>query len=113
MFALPLGGTVAVNILNQLLFTPGAFTNLPFVETLLAYAGVIFTGLSPVSAALTTQELLVERQTAAFWSYTLSSSGGTIPMPSPWIVYTSVYLALAALLVLAAIRRTRQLREPA
>lgn len=113
MFAVPLGGALAVNILNQLLFAPGAFTNIPLLETLVAYVGVIFTGLSPIATALNTQQLLVERQTATFWSFTLSSSGGAIPMPSPWIVYTTLYLALAALLVLAAIRRTRQLREPA
>ncbi len=113
MFAVPLAGTLVLDILRQILISPGAFTNLPLLETLFAYMGVVLTGLSPITAALSTQQLLVERQTASFWNFTLSSSGSTIPMASPWIVYTIIYLALAVLLVLAAIRRTRQLREPA
>ncbi len=113
MFAVPLAGSLVVDVLDQLMLAPGAMTNLPLLETALAYAGLFLTGLNPVTAALNTQQLLVERQTAAFWNYTLSSSGSTIPMASPWIVYTILYLALAVLLVMAAVRRTRQLREPA
>lgn len=112
MFAVPLAGSLVVDVFGQLLFAPGAITNLPLLETALAYAGLFLTSLNPVTAALNTQQLLVERQTATFWNYTLSSSGSTIPMASPWIVYTILYLGLAALLVMAAVRRTRQLREP-
>jgi hypothetical protein len=113
LFIVPAVGSFAVTVLNEFLFNPGIVTNQPWLEALLAYAGLLFTSLSPVTAALTTQQLLVERQAVLFWNQTLSSSGGTIPMLSPWIVYTIVYLALAALLVMAAVRRTRQLREPA
>lgn len=113
MFALPLLGSLVLEVVNSLLINPGTVTNLPALETVLVYAGLLLTSLSPVTAALGTQQLLVERQTALFWTDTLSSSGGTIPMLSPWIVYTIIYLALAALLVMAAVRRTRQLREPA
>ena len=113
MFVMPILGALAVDVLNRLFFSPGSVTQLPLLETILAFLGTFFGSLSPLTAALNTQRLLVERQTALFWSDTLASSGGTIPMIAPWIVYTIVYLALAALLVLAAIRRTRQLREPA
>lgn len=113
MFALPLLGSLVLEVVNSLLINPGSVTNQPALESVLIYAGLLLTSLSPVTAALNTQQLLVERQTAFFWTDTLSSSGSTIPMLSPWIVYTIIYLALAALLVMAAVRRTRQLREPA
>ena len=113
MFAVPLLGSLALEIVSQLLINPGAVTNQPALETVLVYAGLLLTSLSPVTAALNTQQILVERQSALFWNGTLASSGGTIPMLSPWIVYTIIYLALAALLIMAAIRRTRQNREPA
>lgn len=113
MFALPLLGSLVLEVAEQLLINPGAITNQPALETVLVYAGLLLTSLSPVTAALNTQQLLVERQAAFLWTDTLASSGGTIPMLSPWIVYTILYLALAALLVMAAVRRTRQLREPA
>jgi len=113
MFALPLLGSLVLEIVRQLLINPGMVTNQPALESVLVYVGLLLTSLSPVTAALNTQQVLVERQTALFWNGTLASSGGTIPMLSPWIVYTIIYLALAALLIMAAIRRTRQNREPA
>ncbi|MFN8375724.1 MAG: hypothetical protein U0694_22990 [Anaerolineae bacterium] len=40
-------------------------------------------------------------------SYTLSTTGATIPQVSPWITFTIIYLVIAAVLVVLSIRRMR------
>jgi hypothetical protein len=41
----------------------------------------------------------------------LSSDGSSIPMVSPWISFTILYLMIATLLVVLAVRRMRRLEE--
>jgi hypothetical protein len=58
-----------------------------------------------VATALTTQQILLERQSLGFWSYTLATNGATIPLVSPWIPFTVIYLSISAALIVLAIRR--------
>jgi ABC-type transport system involved in multi-copper enzyme maturation permease subunit len=108
MFFTPLVIGAILNVLSRALFTPGSAFALPLLETFVAYLSAIMTAINPVTAALTTQQALIERQTIGFYPYTLASTGGTIPMISPWALFTAIYLTMAALLILWAIRRTKR-----
>ena len=102
-FIAPLALTLVLGILRAAvgLSSPGA-------EAVLAYAGDLLTSLNPVATALSTQQLLIDRQVAGFWTDTLASDGSTIPRVSPWITFTIIYLILSAILVVLAVRRMRQ-----
>ncbi len=83
----------------------------PAADALLIYVGDFLVSLNPIATALTTQELLINRQVVGFWTDTLASNGSTIPRVSPWITFTIIYLAVSAILVVLSIRRTRQTEE--
>src|SRR5690606_11107433 len=104
-FGIPLAGGVIISVIQ------GAFSGSgnvlpPVIEAALAYVQLLLTSMNPVATALTTQELLVTRQVIGFWNQTLSN-GSTIPMISPWITYTILYLTASAVLIVLTIRRTR------
>ncbi len=80
----------------------------PVWEGALIYLGALVNSLSPFTAAVTSQSLLVTQGQAGLWTATLNSTGGTIPLVSPWVSFCVIYLAGAGLLVLAAIRRARE-----
>ncbi len=80
----------------------------PVIEAIMVYVGLILVSLNPITAALVTQQLLTERQVAGFWVLTLSSDGSTIPVVSPWISFTILYLVIATVLVVLAVRRMRR-----
>ena len=80
----------------------------PVVETIFVYISLILVSLNPVATALVTQQLLAERQIAGFWAQILSSDGSTIPVVSPWISFTILYLVIATVLVVLAVRRMRR-----
>ena len=80
--------------------------NSPALEALLTYVQLFLTSMNPVATALSAQDLLVSRQVLGFWTKTLSD-GSTIPMLSPWISFTILYLGASAVLVVLTIRRTR------
>lgn len=80
----------------------------PVVESILVYLGSLLVSLNPIATALVTQQLLIERQVLGFWNLTLSSNGSTIPLVSPWISFTIIYLVIAAVLVVLAVRQMRR-----
>jgi hypothetical protein len=102
-FAAPLVLTVLLNILS------GAAQRIsPVLEGIVVYLGDFLTSLNPIATALTTQDLLVQRQVLGFWSSTLASDGSTIPRVSPWITFTIIYLVVSTILMVIAIQRTRK-----
>lgn len=105
MFIIPIIGGVLVEVVRGLLLLQQGSS--PAIESILVYAGSILTSLNPVSTALSTQQILLERQSLGFWSYTLATSGTTIPLASPWIPFAIFYLSVSAGLIVLAIRRTR------
>jgi len=108
-FALPAGIAVVVSILNGFFYTfGGSFRGPAFLEGALVYIQQFFLSLNPMTAALGTQELLINQQRSTFYTYTLSSSGSTIPLASPWISFTILYLVLSAVMITLAIRRMRR-----
>jgi hypothetical protein len=103
MFIIPALVGFALNLVREVIFRGGSVT--PAVEAALTYAGLIATALNPITTALQTQTLLVERQIVGIWTLTLASDGSTIPMISPWMPFCVLYLAIAAILIALAIRR--------
>lgn len=108
MFIGPFVTSIVIDFIIRLLFESGSPLVSPLLETILRYANLLVTSANPITAALNTQALLIERQAVGFWSFTLSSDGSTIPMISPWVLYTIIYLVVSALLVVLAVRRTHQ-----
>lgn len=78
------------------------------LEAIFVYLGLALVSLNPIVTALTTQQLLIDRQVIGFWTLTLSSDGSTIPVVSPWISFTVAYLAISTVLVVLAVRRMRR-----
>ncbi|MDX1993078.1 MAG: hypothetical protein SF029_11845 [bacterium] len=83
-------------------------TNSPVIEAALIYFGAFLVSMNPILTALATRELLVNRQEIGFWTATLSSDGSQIPLASPWISFTILYLVVSTILVVLAVRRMRR-----
>ena len=102
-------GTILSLVQGTLYYSGGANpANSPVVEAVIAYVQLFLASMNPVATALTTQELLITRQVVGFWTQTLSD-GSTIPMVSPWITYTILYLTTASILVVVTIRKTQNI----
>jgi hypothetical protein len=76
-------------------------------EAVLMYLVLFLAGLSPISAAVLTEVFLEEEGAILYFWYDVGSAH-RIPLPSTWIVYTVLYLALALLLLLVTVLRVRQ-----
>lgn len=81
----------------------------PALEVALVYFRDLLISLNPISTAVITQDMLINRGQIAFGTYTLSTTGGTIPIVSPWITFTIIYLVTAAVLVVFSIRRMQRI----
>lgn len=106
MFISPVVLLVVLDLILRLLFESGSTLNAPLLEAILRYLSLLVSSVNPITTALTTQSLLIDQQAVGFWMDTLRSDGSTIPMVSPWILYTIIYLVVSAILVVLAIRRT-------
>lgn len=96
---------------NAVVGTGSGMTSSPTLEAALIYFGGFLTSLNPVLTSVATQQLLVDQQTLTFWTATLSSNGSAIPMISPWITFTIIYLAVSTVLVVLAVRRMRRAED--
>ncbi len=81
--------------------------NSPLLDATLAYAQQIFTSMNPVATALEAQTLLVERQVVGFTTVTLTN-GSQVPVVSPWISFTILYLAVSAVLLVLTVQQMRK-----
>jgi len=77
------------------------------LQIVLYYALYISTGLSPVTAAIFTEVTLEEHNSIWFFWQSISPTY-RIPIPSSWIIYTVVYLALGLVALLATTARVRR-----
>ena len=101
-----------INIFNNALNGTGTrVTDSPIIEAGLIYIGALLASLNPVIAALSSQELLINQRELGFWTATLSSDGSTIPLASPWISFTIIYLVISTVLVVLAVRRMRRVED--
>ena len=83
-------------------------TSLPVIETIFIYVSLLLVSINPVATALVSQQLLAERQILDFWTVTLTSDGSTIPVVSPWISFTILYLVISTVLIVLAVREMRK-----
>lgn len=85
-----------------------------WVETAMILGLWLLVSLNPVAAAGMTAWILTEEQSVVMYFYGLSTAGygftpiQTLPLPSPWILYTGFYLALSLILIFLSITRVRQ-----
>ena len=77
------------------------------VEAIIMYIGALVVSLNPVFTASATQQLLINKQEMGFWTATLSN-GDKIPMVSPWISFTIIYLVISTVLIVLAVREMRR-----
>lgn len=109
LVGIPIIFSPLIGVFNDAVNGTGSnITNSPVIEAALVYLGGLLVSLNPIATALTTQQLLVEQQTLDFWQATLSTNGNTIPVVSPWISFTVIYLMIASVLVVLAVRRMRR-----
>jgi len=108
MFVAPVLFSAVLNVINDLLFAKTGSVISPILETIVRYLDLLLTSVNPIAAGLSAQDLLVNQRVLGFWSYTLRSDGSTIPMVSPWITFTIIYLAVSAVLIVLTIRSTKQ-----
>ena len=107
-FIAPIVIGFVVNVIQTSIFGNANAPNAPGLEALLNYINLLLTSTNPFATAVQTQRLLVEQQVIGLYSVTLASDGSTIPMISPWVVFTTLYQAIAAILIVLTIRRTQQ-----
>jgi hypothetical protein len=107
MFVAPVILAGVVNFINNVLFVRMGGGVAPILETIVRYLDLLLTSVNPIAAGLVSQELLVNQRVLGFYAYTLGSDGSTIPLVSPWISFTIVYLAVSAVLIVLTIRSTK------
>lgn len=107
MFVAPVLLSAALDIINNLLFIRAGSALSPILETIVRYLDLLLTSINPIAAGLSAQDLLVNQRVLGLWSYTLSSDGSTIPLVSPWISFTIIYLTVSAVLIVLTIRNTK------
>lgn len=111
LFVAPLLVSIVVNIINDLIFTRQGVLPSPVMEGLFRYIDLLLTSVNPVAAGINAQALLVDQGVVGFYSYTLRSDGSIIPMVSPWILFTIIYLSASAVLIALTIRKASQESE--
>jgi ABC-type transport system involved in multi-copper enzyme maturation permease subunit len=113
-YAVALATTIAMPLAALLLgvFSPLGVTNMnrPALEAILVYLFGFVTATNPISTAIVTETTLLQRGTVFTFTETLSN-GASIPLVSPWIVYTVFYLLITLVLVVLAVRQVRQVEE--
>jgi hypothetical protein len=79
-------------------------------ELALLIGGWLLVSLNPLATAAATELILIEQQNAFYFSQPLSS-GVTVSLPSPWIVYCLVYLLFSLLLLWLSVRLVRRVEK--
>ncbi|MEP7289569.1 MAG: hypothetical protein ABI947_27790 [Chloroflexota bacterium] len=101
---------IILSLLGSFLTTS---TPSPTTQAILTYVGGAFVATNPLATAWTTEYLLVQNRHIGFFTQTLigQNQSLTIPLVSPWIVFTIFYLIVSVILVLLAIRRIRRIDQ--
>lgn len=111
VFGLPIVASVFLGFYNNALTGVSSGLNTsPILEAAAIYVGLIVASLNPVTAALFSQVMLSQHQQVAFITVTLASDGSKIPLVSPWIVFTVLYLVVTAILLMLAINRMKNVQ---
>lgn len=107
VIALALFQGAYANVINS---TAASVSVNPTIEAAYIYLDMIAASLNPITAAVYSQQILIDHQRLITMRVTLSSNGASIPVLSPWVILTLCYLSTAALLVRFAVRRMERQR---
>jgi ABC-2 type transport system permease protein len=77
------------------------------LDAALAYALYLTAGLSPLTAAIFTEETLQQEGAVLYFWHQVDATH-RVPIPSAWIVYTVAYLVLALVLLVITVLRVRR-----
>jgi ABC-2 type transport system permease protein len=102
---LPLGGLILIPVLNSL-----GSVGSNAVEAALFYIAGFAVATNPMAALFGTLLLLSDQQVAGLFPVTLSS-GTTITLISPWVVFVVFTLIVSAILMAIAIRRVNRIED--
>ena len=97
----------ATLLIEPFLYGYGSSTPSWFWEAVLMYLVIFLAGLGPISAAVGT-EVILEAENAVLYFWQDLDSTHRILVPSTWIIYTVIYLALALVLLPVAVLRVRR-----
>lgn len=81
-----------------------------WTEAALLYGLGLLVSLNPIATAGVTEFVLIDKHTAFFFTQTLTN-GVTVPLISPWIVYTFFYLLISLVSILLSIRLVRRVEQ--
>jgi len=104
---LPVLLVISFAALDPLMYGYGASPPSWIVQAILNYVLYITAGLSPITAAIFT-EMALENENTIWFFWMSVGSGHRILIPSAWIVYTVVCLALAGVALLVTVLRVRR-----
>lgn len=77
-------------------------------EAFYIYGDMIVSSLNPVTSAFYTQQMLIDQQQIALMDVQLAADGSFIPVISPWILTSIIYIGLTAVLLILAVRQMRR-----
>jgi hypothetical protein len=82
--------------------------NSPILEAVLIYTGGFLVTTNPILTVIFTEIVLQEESTILFFDVNLSSSSGSIPLVSPWIVYVLFYVIVTLVLLASSVRLVKR-----
>jgi ABC-2 type transport system permease protein len=106
--AVPIALGFGLSIVSQVLEDP--IDDSPVLQSAVIYTDAFINSLNPVMTALETQNRLFENQGAGFYTERLRD-GTQIPLASPWLSFTILYLTTAAVMIVLSVRGMRQSSE--
>jgi hypothetical protein len=78
------------------------------LDAAITYLSLLLVSLNPILAAALTEQYLITEHTALFFTTTSYTGGHTLPMVSPWIPFSIIYLLATILLYVLTVRRVRR-----
>ncbi|MDZ4771421.1 MAG: hypothetical protein SGJ24_20035 [Chloroflexota bacterium] len=104
LFLAPILIALLLNLFREFAYTRLRLMPPAPVEAIFNYISLLLISINPAAAGLASQVLLVDQGVTALYPVTLRADGSTMPMVSPWIVFTILALGASALLLLLTIR---------
>jgi ABC-type transport system involved in multi-copper enzyme maturation permease subunit len=95
--------------------TPSTPTLPAELQAAMWYGLGLLVSTNPLATAFFTQDVLLNQHAAGLFNVTVSSPGKsiTIPLVSPWIVFSGLYLLISLVLLIVTIRRVNKIEgEP-
>lgn len=99
---------MAVLMLTGFLTAMSMTASNPMAEALLLYGTGLLACTNPIGTAILTETMLLQQGSVFYYTQTLSN-GWTVPVLSPWIIYTVLYGILSIILLWMTVRRVRKI----